>query len=327
MNGKYGVYILIKPSILGIGFSCLDIIKTQNKEMFLPGGTCANVLAVLSSLNWNSTLLKSSYNDKWSEYIDLKLTELGMTIHNYNSLHKNTPRVVQITDNNKHSFLTKCPICNRKLINIITPSVNKIASDENIDFSKFDILFYDRVSESSKYLSSFAKKYGKWTFYEPNGYRLYSQLLNNISKANIVKFSSERIPLEIANKIIYDLNSLGKSTKLIIVTGAEKGVNYSCSTNHIFSDFRIVKIKPFSDVIDSSGAGDWLTAGFIYEFIKNHKQVTNDIDDDVIITSIKYGHKLSKIGCSSIGALGALIQCDNNDIIKHNKECIFCKTI
>jgi fructokinase len=317
----------MKPSILGIGFSCLDIIKTQNNEIFLPGGTCANVLAVLSSLNWDSMLIKSSYNDKWSEYIDLKLTELGMTIFNYNSLHKNTPRIIQINNNNKHSFLTKCPICKRKLIDIITPTVNKIIGDENIDFSKFDILFYDRISESSKYLSSVAKKYDKWTFYEPNGYRTYNQLLNNISRANIVKFSSERIPLKIANKIIYDLNSMARSTKLIIVTDAEKGINYSYSINHMFFDFKIVKIKRFSDIIDSSGAGDWLTAGFIYKFIKNYQKVTDNINDDIIIASIQYGHKLSKISCAHIGALGALIRYDDNEIIKQNKECIFCKTI
>jgi fructokinase len=318
---------LTKSGILGIGFSCLDIIKTQNNEMFLPGGTCANVLAVLSSLDWNSTLIKSSYNDNWSEYIDLKLKELGVTIFNYTSLHRNTPRVIQINNNNSHLFLTKCPICNKKLIDIITPAVNKIANDKSIDFSKFDILFYDRVSESSKYLSLIAKKHGKWTFYEPNGYRTYGQLLNNISRANIVKFSSERIPIKIANKIIYDLNSMEKSTKLIIVTDSEKGINFSNSKNHIFSDFRIVKIKQISNIIDSSGAGDWLTAGFIYKFIKNHEKVTDTIDDNIIITSINYGHKLSKISCSAIGALGALIQYDNNEIIKQSKECIFCKTI
>ncbi len=316
-----------KLNVLGTGFSGLDIIKNNNEDIYLPGGTCANVLSVLSSLGWESNLIKAKYQDDWNEYVESKLKELGVNIINYKNSRKNTPRVVQVTKNEKHHFFTTCPLCKRKLINLDLPLEKHLVNLERL-FYNLDVLYYDRISYGIKALVTQAQNNNIWSVYEPNTGRSYKHLLDNISEANIVKFSSERIFLSIANKLKKDLVSIDSHTKIIIITHGKKGITFSVrQQNALFSEWEEIEADNIENIIDTSGAGDWLTAGFINNFIKEYPKVTNDINASDVISALRSAQSLSKICCSSIGALGHFYKNIRSQAsFTSVNQCTFCKS-
>jgi hypothetical protein len=69
-----------------------------------------------------------------------------------------------------------------------------------------------------------------------------------------------------------------------------------------------------------------LTAGFIDKFVKVYPNVTDEIDEQSIISALRYGQSLSKISCASIGALGAFFKTlDINYPNDSDAQCSFCK--
>lgn len=314
-----------KLKILGIGFVCADIIKTKNNNTYMPGGTCANVLAVLSYLGWNSYLVKANYNDIYNELIEADLGNMGVEIINFTNTDKNTPRVLQIKNNDKHKFYTVCPECKNKLIDILLPT----RKDSKKLESKLDVnvFYYDRISDGIKSLNEFAKSKMIWTMYEPNSNRSYQQLFNNILNADIVKFSSDKIPQKVANKIKQDLENSNNNVKLIILTLEEKGVIFSYRLcNGSFSNWISVEGRKLDNIVDTSGAGDWLTAGFLDYFVKIYPRSTCQLDEEQIIMSLQNGQLVLRESCETEGALGALFKtrnCNyNGDSFKNH--CRFC---
>jgi len=316
---------LKKLSALGIGFAGLDIIKYNKQELILPGGTCANVLSVLSSvLNWSSDIVKCKYNDVWDRYIDALWSSIGVNVLECHDVDFGIPRVVQtIRGTEQHSYTT-CPYCHTKLVKIVLPTERKIKI--SIEKKEYDLLFFDRISPGTKYLLDLFNQQDKWTFYEPNGMRIYKTWVKNISTCDIVKFSDSRIPKLYYEKLIQDLNNMQHKTKIIIITHAEKGFSYSLVSKGELSMFKTIPVSPFQQVLDPSGAGDWASAGFIHKFLQSYHTPTEEIDEKSIVDSLIFGHSLAEIGCNSIGALGKIFKDKESNKPHVSGVCEFCKS-
>lgn len=96
---------------------------------------------------------------------------------------------------------------------------------------------------------------------------------------------------DIINKKIHKLLNLG--IKTIIITQGKDGatvLNFECSE----------LIKPISGkflrVVDTTGAGDAFSAGFIYEFIKNISYDFEDLKNSVKIGNFVAGKCIQKLG-------------------------------
>ncbi|MDY0278187.1 MAG: PfkB family carbohydrate kinase [Acholeplasma sp.] len=316
---------MIKDKILGTGFIGMDIIKYDNRNIYLPGGTCANVISVLAYSGWDASLIKANYYDNWNVYINGLLSELNIKMLNLKKSNKQTPRVIQTIDEGLHKFYTICPQCGRKLIDLTMPTENDIKKIEP-DFFDCKVFFYDRISSGVKYTLEYMNKNNRWTIYEPNNGRFHSTLFANIADARIVKFSSERISVNIANKLLDYLEKRSSKTLLVIVTHGENGVSFtSRHTGGKFSMWSNIEPIRFKKIIDTSGAGDWLTAGFLDGFIKNYPFVTDNIRIDDVKSFLFDGQLFSKICCENIGALGKLFDKGTEiSMVGDHKHCTFC---
>ena len=305
---------------LGYGFSGVDIIKTDSGEFYFPGGTSANVMTALASFGWKSVILKAKYADLWNDFVDSVWEDMGVSVKNCVQSTRNVHRVVQMFKNDEHYFLTKCPECGLELLKISLPPekpLKKALSDSN-----FNILFFDRVPTGLKNL--FGHLTNMWTFYEPNGgVRSYSAFLSNVALCNIVKFSDARVSKHISDRLINDLANQKAKTKLIIITHQSKGISYALLGKS--SKLVTLHVNLFENAVDLSGAGDWLSAGFINNFIKHYPQVTDSIDATVIEDSLKLGHLQAEMCCNHIGAMGCLMENINVQISVANHGCSFCK--
>jgi sugar/nucleoside kinase (ribokinase family) len=309
---------------IGYGFAGLDLIKFIKNEIFMPGGTCANVMSVLANLGWDTTIIKSSYSDKWNDYIDSIWKEMGVTVKNCSKSNLVTPRVIQEIIENEHFFYTKCPQCQTDLLKITLPTVKAIK--ESIDKLNYDILYFDRVSEGVRFLINSFNSINKWVFYEPNSIRSYNTFINNAARCDIIKFSDKRIPLSVSNKLLIDLPKIQAKTRIVIITHESNGMSYSLLKNGEYTDYISLSVKPFNNIVDSSGAGDWFSAGFINNFIGIYPEVTNFIDEDAVKSALLMGYIQTKKCCSSIGAIGTLIKNQEYQIPRKNSKCKYCRT-
>ncbi len=306
----------------GCGFSGLDIIKNGAEEILLPGGTCANVMSVLANLNWEATIIKPKYSDFWNNYIDFTWKGLGVAINNCFYSKSPTPRVIQKLEGNKHHFYTKCPKCGARLLNIALPSESVAEKIVELDH---DILYCDRISSGIHHLIEQSNSHGKWVFYEPNNIHSYNTFFSNVAKCDIVKFSDRRISPLVYNKLLADLKNSCAKTKIIIVTHESSGISYSIFRNGKYSAYETVRVEPFKNVVDSSGAGDWLSAGFINSFIEANPMVVSDIDLDAVVTALDKGQAQAEKCCHSVGAIGGLLKDKRTLMPASDPKCQYCK--
>ncbi len=296
----------MKKRIEGCGFSCIDYIKTDDFIITDVGGTCANVLSILSFLGWNSTIWIPEYEDRtlydWLE-------ERGVACYEYVKTQKRIPKILQCYDGgNRHFFYTRCPICSKRLAESSVPSQKQIS----VQMPAADVFFCDRISEGVLERSAHTVSNGGITMYEPNGLRFYSQFLNFCRHFDIVKFSKDKIPENWQERLRTDLKE--EQTKLLIVTEGEQGLQFSYKQSEKeFSAWVFLNASHIEEGKDSSGAGDWLTAAFLYYFLLPMNSTSNLFKYEEIKRSLEAAMELAALSCKEIGAQGIL----------HSRDCIW----
>jgi len=312
-------------SVLGIGFAGLDIIKNGTDELILPGGTCGNVISILASkFSLKADIIKSAYSDDWDDVVNCLWKQIGVGVINCGDAAKPLPRVVEVVNGTSNQQYTICPKCKSKLLDISLPATNKL-NDLEDTLSRYDLLYYDRISEGTKYLLDNFRRNKKWSFYEPNSARNYNNWLKNISQCDVVKFSEDRIPRSFRDKLLQDLNMMERKTRIVLITHSQRGYSYSIFNGKCMSDLRTINVSKFTNIVDSSGAGDWLSAGFIYKLLQNYSTPIEIVDEQVIIDALEFGHSLAKIACTNLGALGEIFRTQSYQITESKYKCDFCK--
>ena len=289
--------------VLGAGFCCIDVIKCNSqKDLYMLGGTAANVLSVLSLMGMKAAFLQPEYLLKNGEWINNELEKKGIDLLIFNKVKLNAPRLIELLDNKKHVFLSKCPVCGKKLNSIKLPTkadVKKISKET----SDYNLFYYDRISEGIKYI---VDNNCGWNFYEPNSIRTYNTFFNNAKAADIIKVSTERIPSSYIERLLEDLDNVKTQNHVIIATMGGEGIKYIYKTNNQICEWEYVSIQKKTDFIDSSGAGDWLTASFLYYFLKKYPYKQEHIENRDINDFLKKAHEIAEHACYYYGAQGVL---------------------
>ena len=231
---------------------------------------------------------------------------LGVSVITYGETRRNIPRIIEAyNEKHTHFFYTKCPVCHRDLIlgKYISLSEAKKIMDRILDN---DVLFVDRISDGIKMLASEFNEKGKKVFYEPNSGRNLDAVIAMTRKSNIVKFSTDRISMKIADKIIEECKD-GK-LDLVIATQGESGLQFSYRTESgYFTDWITGPYIEFETTVDTSGAGDWLSAGFLHFWADEGFL----LERDCIYGSLKKGLFLSDVCSQTEGAQGVFY----NDLV------------
>lgn len=307
-----------KMRIVGTGLICLDIIHKNEDIILMNGGTCANVLTVLAQLGEEATVLIPRYNtDDQKEFFYKTLEELGVNCVYYCKTKKNIPRIIEVYDERKkHLFYTKCWKCERDLLEnrFITQKEAELLMPQIMDN---DVFFTDRISSGIKYIAREYMSMNRKVIYEPNSARNLKAVIEMSKLANVVKFSTDRISLETAG-IILEQCAEG-ALELVIATRGERGMSfcYRIDEKH-FSEWMEGPSIEFVHIKDTSGAGDWLTAGFLHFW----SQEKYSLEQDKIFNMLKKALELSAI-CSRIeGAQGAFYDRELFDCLKEKYHII-----
>lgn len=286
--------------VTGIGFACVDIIGAPIDKRIQLGGTTGNVIAILSKLSLQTNIFLPSYNDESNSMFQRDLRNKGVNIIQFLKTSLRTPRIIEIINNDmSHKFLTTCPECKQKLNEIVLPNEKHIIESASHIINS-NVIFFDRISPGVKKAIEIARQGRTWSFYEPNGCRFYNQLLAVSKTVDIIKFSDDRLNDSLAERLREDLKS--EVTKLIIVSLGSKGVKYCYKKDDAnFSDWNYIMAIKLDAVIDTSGAGDWMTAAFLYFFLQKHPNRC-DIHENDIGDALQLAQEMASFSCGFIGA-------------------------
>jgi fructokinase len=306
------------PSVIGTGLLCLDIINEEGNKQYLNGGSCGNTVAALSFLGWNSSVITRRYRDKAGEIVNNNLLKLGVNQIEVGSRVVETPRVIeniQINEDKRtHNFIFNCPACGRELPRVKPLDEKTAISLESIN-ENFNVFYSDRSSTGINILRNVFRDRGSWTVYEPNSCRNIESFFRNSNDSHIVKFSSDRIPLSVAEKLRQI--SIQGSTLLIVRTSGKEGLDFSYrKRNNEMSKWIHQKAQPVVEFVDASGAGDWCTAGILFNLINRYPKSCKWLCRDDVSSALQYGQALSAISCSFAGAQGLIYASGNENIRK-----------
>lgn len=301
--------------IIGMGLVALDIVIEKNRDtkpLLYAGGSCGNVLSILSYLGYETYPIARLANNKATDELLNDFKYFGVkTDLIFKGDDGSTPIIIQRNSESKdgspvHRFEFRNPEDGKFL-----PSFKPVLA-KTIDYfynkkSKCDFFYLDRISRSSIEMAKLYKKNGAIIIFEPSSLKMDNlKIINELTEfVDIIKFSSDRIPsyktILKKSKIPLEIETLGKD-----------GINYRININRETNENNWMHISTFNlgSIVDSSGAGDWTSAGIITGLIENKIEGIEEINNEMIESILRYAQTLGALSCLFKGARGLMYQID-----------------
>ena len=315
--------IINYPTIIGSGLVFLDIIFNNEfkKPFYKAGGTCGNIIAGLSYLKWQSNPVARIGNDIAGRILIIDLLKNGVDVkHILIEEQGKTPRIIERLSSNgiyaKHVFLLRCPVCQTYLPRFRIPNLRYIK--DILEYNEIpQVFFFDLMTPSTLEMANKYRQAGSLIYFEPNNLQYKVDIKKAIRISHIVKFSGgENMESTIeADNSIRRILLMGPL--LVIKTLGKYGVIYGLreKNNQHYS-----KSIDLNTVVDSCGAGDWFTIGFLYYLMKiTHNKVdifTALKSEKIVNVSINYGQIMASLSCMFFGARGLSDSVDCEDVLE-----------
>jgi len=308
-------------TVIGTGFLAWDVVMLEGQGTPLAesvGGTVGNVLSILAVLGAESIPISRLSDDVVSRRIRQELTSLGLCL-DFVSVGNCVPQpvVYQINKcrhNSGHDFSFYCAVCGQR-----APKYQPIEPDAARSLSKSlpaaDVFFFDRVSIGSLEIARACAERGGLVFFEPSEIGDVALFEEALSCSHIIKYSDDRIreivPLSVMrNAGVLEIRTLGKSG--LMFRRHLNGRSSGC--------WKKVDAFKISPVRDTSGAGDWCTAGVIYSLIEHGINFFSEATDEDWYDILSKAQAFSAINCLFLGARGAMHCLKRNDILQAVKS-------
>jgi sugar/nucleoside kinase (ribokinase family) len=297
----------LRPIAIGTGLLALDVVYTTSREEPIgrwAGGTCGNVLTILSFLGWSTYPVARLADNTPAALLCRDLASWGVQLEYITQeRHGSTPVIVQHIrqDGGRglHHFSFRCPICSSRLpgyrpvpastIRYRLPSMPTPA-----------VFFFDRASRGAIDMAGAFRRNGALIVFEPSTQRDQGLFKEALSVSHIVKVSHERWA---------DRGELspGENNWLLIETLGSEGLRFrsrlpsshSSGWQHV-AGFPVVKYR------DTAGAGDWCTAGIIARLGTQGAKGLEYIGQEEVRDAFRQGQLLASWNCGFEGARGGM---------------------
>lgn len=297
-----------RPICVGTGLIALDMVINGDSKLqpkFWAGGSCGNVITILSYLGWGSYALARFKDDHIAAEVIQDMEKWGVQTHLIRrDSDGSTPVVVEriVIDQNgtpRHNFQTSCPYCGSKLPKY-KPLLIRQTTDIVEKMPKPQVFYFDRVIGSAIRLAKRSKELGALVVFEPSSVKDKDQFLESLKVADIVKYSHEKL------RQVRDLMSL-VSIPLEIETLGSAGLRYRLG-NHRKADgkWTVLEAYPVKNLKDAAGAGDWCSAGVIYSLGSGGAKSFRKAKAEDIKMALKLGQSLAALNCHYEGARGVM---------------------
>ena len=287
------------PVAVGTGLIALDVVFGE--DMMSPigrwaGGTCGNVMTILSFLGWESCpIARLGKNDDADRLLaDLKRWNVRQDFIRCEP-KGSTPVIIEYIRRNSgdgvtHRFSLRCPICGTRLPGYrpVTLAVVEPVAEE---LKHPKVFFFDRVSPAALALARVFADRGAVVVFEPSSMGDERQFARAVSVSHVVKYSHERL---CGVGVRHDAMPL-----LEIETRGAAGLRYrSRLPNCATAAWRTISPFEVKDLRDSAGAGDWCTAGIIKKLAWSGLAGFMETSTAELCHAFSYGQAVAAWSCS-----------------------------
>lgn len=312
-----------KLSVLGSGLIALDLVADSESASTwhsYAGGSCGNVLAILSFLGWSAYPIARLNGDAASQLVREDLVRWGVNLE-YASLEPTarTPIVVQTNRLSEegyceHRFSWRCPSCGNHL-----PSFAAVRGD-SVDlllepFPRSDVFYFDRTSKGILMMAEKARAGGALVYFEPSAKVTPKHMEAALNFSDIVKYSVERFPEKICALDRSD------SVRLEIQTHGRLGTEYRYVGKQGTSAWSKQAAFNLNQMKDSAGAGDWFTSALINTLVRT-KQDLSSLSKESIKSAIVRASAYAAWSCRYAGARGGMYALSPRTMNTHIKKII-----
>ena len=278
------------------------------------GGTCGNVSAFASALGLDVSILARVGEDRRGELLVDDLAGTGVDITRVERIPGlSTPGVVEFICSRRgggHRFAFRCPACKADLRKAAVVSQRQATRVADC-VESFDAFFFDRATPATIRLAEAAREAGLLVMFEPTSVPRTRNAVRAAALSDIVKISLK--PSQCSG--MWEPTA-GASTRFIIETLGSQGAVLRCRSRLGWGALHKLPAAPQSNIRDTAGAGDWLTAGLVTTLMEQ----LDVLDMGRISESINYGQKLSAISLAFDGPSGALAVLGASTIVSMAKD-------
>jgi sugar/nucleoside kinase (ribokinase family) len=292
--------------IVGTGLVALDVVISDgltHDPLLCAGGTCGNVLIALAYLGWESYPVARLRSDAASKRVTDDLKTWGVKLDFVSSDESgSTPIVVQhirhSDDGRTHSFSRKCPACGAWLpwYKAVRASTVPALSAR---LPKAHVFYFDRTSRGAITLAEHYRKSGAIVVFEPSSESEPHLLEKALSLAHVVKVASNRLP---GNEALLK----AKKPLLTIETCGAHGLRFSKFPLKGKRSWQRLSPFPVENMVDSSGAGDWCTAGIISSVGRLGPEGLAEMESENLLSALQRGQAMAAWACGFEGARGGM---------------------
>lgn len=297
-----------RPQAFGTGLIALDLVISANPEIPVrswAGGTCGNVLSILSYLGWDTYPIARLNGDAASKRIRADMKRWGVHLDFAGcSPTTDTPIVIQhilrARDGSpKHRFSWSCPHCGSWLPGfkpVRTESIERVSTS----LPNASLFFMDRLSRAALLLAQQAASNGAVVMFEPSARSDEKLLREAVEVAHIVKYTDQRFAR------IPGVMGRGSATLVEVQTLGANGLRYRHRFGRTASVWKHLKAIKAPRLTDTCGSGDWCTAGLVSKLAVNGKEGLLREGASGLEIALRYGQALAAWNCGFEGARGGM---------------------
>lgn len=295
----------IELRAMGTGFVAMDVVEGLEATFASAGGSCGNVMALLSWLGWASFPVARLGCDEPGDFVVHDLQFDGVNTDFVWQEHSvSTPVVVQkfkvdSEGHRSHRYVLTCPDCGGWLPRFRSTTIRQIQPVLDSDCVP-DIFFFDRVSPSALKLASWVRESGGLVLFEPSSIGDESQFQKAIDVCHVLKFAEDRLG---------HINEIRDLTgpNLIIQTLGPRGLEFRLGWNWFELD---AFEAPY--FLDAAGSGDWCTALLLSELGNQGSLNPVSWKPRLISDALRKGQAAAALNCGFEGARGAMQAADKD---------------
>jgi fructokinase len=281
-----------RESIVCAGYMPLDVVRTTaGTAARRAGGTAANVAAILAYLGWDSVLAGQAGDDLAGDELVADLTSCGVDTAQITRMPgAQTPRLVHDVRSDGHFYRYGCEVCGARFPRSrpLTLDGARVCLEVHPEPS---VYLFDRANAATLLLAERYSEAGSVVVFEPSVPANAEFLGRAAAVAHVIKHSDDR-----SVGGLDDLHVRPRQGQLRIVTHGAEGLELRVGTAR---GRRFPAMATLS--VDTGGAGDWTTAGFLAGCVSRSEVVRDDVDD-----AIRFGQALAAVNCAIVGARGLM---------------------
>lgn len=281
-----------RESIVCAGYMPLDVVRTTGGTVARrAGGTAANVAAILAYLGWDSVLAGQAGDDLAGDELVTDLTGSGVDIGQITRpCGAQTPRLVHNVRSDGHFYRYGCEVCGSRFPRSrpLTLDGARVCLEAH---PKPSVYLFDRANAATLLLAERYSEAGSVVVFEPSVPANAELLGRAAAVAHVIKHSDDR-----SVGGLDDLHVRPRPGQLRIVTHGAEGLELRVGTAR---GRRFPAMATLS--VDTGGAGDWTTAGFLAGCISRGEIIRDDLDH-----AVRLGQALAAVNCALVGARGLM---------------------